>query len=71
MDWGNESAVASLRRYFDAFDLWSADEHAFVFDMFNKASFVMRIKELVGKAAVSVLEVHPICMQRTCLSRQS
>ena len=52
MDWGSESAVASLRRYFDAFDLWGADEHAFVFDMSNKASFVSRIKALVNKAGI-------------------
>lgn len=52
MDWGSESAVASLRRYFDAFDLWGADEHAFVFDMYNKASFVLRIKALVNKAGI-------------------
>lgn len=52
IDWGEESAVASLRSYFDAFGLWTADPHALVFDLFNKASFVARIKELVRMARI-------------------
>jgi hypothetical protein len=52
MDWGDESAVASLRNYFNEFDLWEADPYAFVFDLFDKPKFVARIKELARMAKI-------------------
>ena len=52
VDWGSESAVAYLRNYFDAFDLWKCGGESLVFDRYNKSAFVLRVKELVRQARI-------------------